>query len=226
VKPWTVIARTRTPDGTELTLTHHVSEYVIQADGHSLMSSRTHGSEDALAQVGCVRAAALERPTVLVGGLGMGFTLRAALDVLPPAAEVVVAELVPAVVDWNRGPLAALAGRPLDDPRVQVDARDVIALLRSHPGRFDAVLLDVDNGPVALASSSNRPLYADAGIAAAHASLAPAGVLAVWSPSEDAPFEKRLRAAGFTVRVEHVRGRLKRRGGRHTIFVASRDTPA
>ncbi len=159
VKPWVVLEETRSPDGTKLTLTRHVSEYVILANGERLMSSRMHGSEEALATFGCARASTLVRPCVLVGGLGMGFTLRAALDVLPPAALIVVAEFAPAVVEWNRGALAALASRPLDDPRVRVETCDVAAMMRSSPDRFDAVLLDVDNGPTALTALSNAGLY-------------------------------------------------------------------
>ena len=220
MKPWNVLGRARTPDGTELTLTHHTSEYLILANGQSLMSSRVHGSEAALAVLGCDRARTLTRPHVLVGGLGMGFTLRAALDCLPPAACVQVAELVPAVVEWNRGPLGALANHPLEDPRVRIDEGDVAATLRSSRGRFDAVLLDVDNGPAALTAASNARLYDDHGVAAAHASLAPGGVLAVWSARDDPRFERRLRAAGFSVRRERIRSRLSRGGSRHTILIA------
>jgi spermidine synthase len=220
VKPWEVLARTRTPDGTELTLTRHTSEYVILANGQCLMSSRMHGSEDALAMLGCGRARTLTRPCVLIGGLGMGFTLRVALDVLPQAALIVVVELVPAVVEWNRGPLGALAKYPLDDPRVTIEAGDVADTMRSSPGHFDAVLLDVDNGPVALTSSSNAGLYDDQGVTIARASLRPGGVLAVWSARNDRGFERRLRAGGFGVQRERVSGRPKKGGTRHTILVA------
>lgn len=226
MKPWNVLGRTRTPDGTELTLTHHTSEYVILANGQSLMSSRMHGSEEALALLGCRRARTLTRPRVLVGGLGMGFTLRAALDCLPLAARVLVAELVPAVVAWNHGPLGALAKHPLDDPRVHVEEGDVGATMRSSPGRFDAVLLDVDNGPVALTASSNAALYDCRGVAAARRSLTPGGVLAVWSARDDPQFERRLRTAGFSVQRERVRSRLSGGASRHTILVAhNADSP-
>jgi spermidine synthase len=220
MKPWHVIGRTRTPDGTELTLTHHTSEYVIRANGQSLMSSRMHASEDALAVLGCRRARTLPRPRVLVGGLGMGFTLRAALDVLPPSARILVAELVSAVVDWNQGPLGALAKHPLADPRVRIAEGHVATTMRSSPCRFDAVLLDVDNGPVALSASSNAGLYDREGIAVARASLRPGGVLAVWSAKDDRGFERRLRAAGFSVQWERVSGRPNKGGARHSILVA------
>jgi spermidine synthase len=185
------------------------------------MSSRMHGSEEALAMFACGRARTLEEACVLVGGLGMGFTLRAALDLLPPGATVVVSELVPAVVDWNRGPLGPLARHPLKDKRVVVDVNDVAATLRSSPGRFDAVLLDVDNGPAAFTASHNASLYDDRGLAAVRASLKPGGVLAVWSSREDRRFEQRLRYGGFDVTVERVRGRLKKGGPRHTIFLGT-----
>jgi spermidine synthase len=220
VKPWEVLGRTRTPDGSELTLTRHASEYVIQIDGQILMSSRMHGSEDALAVIGCQRARTLPRPRVLVGGLGMGFTLRAALDILPPTALVVVAELVPAVVEWNRAELGMLAGRPLDDGRVRVEEGDVAATMRANPGGFDAVVIDVDNGPLAMTTSSNAGLYDSEGIALARASLRPGGVLAVWSASNHRRFEQALRAAGFTVQRERVSSHLKK-GSRHTIIIAS-----
>ena len=163
MKPWELLGETRTPDGTAMALTRRDREYVILANGKSLMSSRMHGSEEALATFACRRARTLEQPCVLVGGLGMGFTLRATLDLLPPDATVVVAELVPAVVEWNRGPLGPLAGHPLKDKRVRVDVGDVAATLRSSPGRFDAVLLDVDNGPAAFTASDNAGLYDDRG---------------------------------------------------------------
>ncbi len=221
MKPWELLGQTRTPEGEEMTLTRHGSEYVILASGQSLMSSRMHGSEEALATFACGRARTLEEPCVLVGGLGMGFTLRATLDLLPPDATVVVSELVPAVVDWNRGPLGPLARHPLKDKRVAIEVNDVAATLRASLGRFDAVLLDVDNGPAAFTASNNASLYDDRGLAAARAALKPGGVLAVWSSREDRRFEQRLRYGGFHVAVERVRGRLKKGGPRHTIFLAS-----
>ena len=216
---WELLGQTRTPDGEEMSLTRQGREYVILAAGKPLMSSRMHGSEEALASFGCAQARTREEPCVLVGGLGMGFTLRATLDLLPPDATVVVAELVPGVVEWNRGPLGPLADHPLKDPRVQIDPRDVVETLRSSPRRFDAILLDVDNGPAAFTASDNRQLYDNAGVAAARAALADDGVLAVWSAWEDRKFEQRLTHAGFMVRVERVRARLKHGGPRHTIFL-------
>ena len=172
-----LIGQTLTPNGIDMKLTRRANEYIILANGKSLMSSRMHGSEEALATLACRRVRTLEQPCVLVGGLGMGFTLRATLDFLPPDAMVIVAELVPAVVEWNRGPLGPLAGQPLKDRRVRVDVGDVAVTLSSGPGRFDAVLLDVDNSPAAFTSSDNARLYDDRGLAAAHAALKIGGVL-------------------------------------------------
>ena len=221
MKPRVLLGQTRTPEGEEMILSRHGSEYVILASGQSLMSSRMHGSEEALATFACARARTLEAPCCLVGGLGMGFTLRATLDVLPPDAIVIVAELVPAVVDWNRGPLGPLARHPLKDKRVAVEIDDVATVLRSRPGEFDAVLLDVDNGPAALTASHNAGLYDDRGLTTARAALKPGGVLAVWSSREDRRLEQRLRYVGFDVTVERVRGRLKKGGPRHTIFLGT-----
>jgi spermidine synthase len=219
LQPWELLGEARTPEGTHMTLTRRGGEYMILADGKDLMSSAMKGSEEELARVGCDRARELESPRVLVGGLGMGFTLRATLDVMPPEAEVVVAELMPSVVAWNRGPLAHLAKRPLDDRRVKLEVGDVAVLLRDGPGRFDAVLLDVDNGPVAFTQESNSGLYDNAGLLTIRAALRPGGVLAVWSAWDDRKFEHRLRHHGFAVETHRVRARLKQGGPRHTIFV-------
>jgi len=212
-----------TPDGTDLRLMRRDQEHIILANGKSLMSSRMHGSEEALATLACAHVRALPKPSVLVGGLGMGFTLRATLDLLPSDATVVVAELLPVVVEWNRGPLGPLAGHPLNDARVELDVNDVGDTLDANPGRFDVVLLDVDNGPSAFTTSGNSRLYGDAGLARAYSALTPDGVLAVWSAQNDRKFEQRLRYAGFKVAVEQVRARLKKGGPRHTIFVGRKN---
>jgi spermidine synthase len=224
VKALELVGQALSRDGTVLKLVRRGDEYIILANGKSLMSSRMHGSEEALATLACAQARLLARPCVLVGGLGMGFTLRATLDLLPPEAEVVVAEIVPAVVEWNRGPLAALAASPLEDARVRVEVEDVALTLRARTDRFDAVLLDVDNGPSGFAAANNDGLYDDRGIAAAFAALRMDGVLAVWSAREDRKFEQRLRHGRFAVEVEQVRGRLAKGGPRHTIFLG-RKTP-
>jgi spermidine synthase len=159
---------------------------------------------------------------VLIGGLGMGYTLRATLDLLPEDGTAIVAELVPAIVEWNRGVLAPLAGRPLDDSRVRIEMGDVATIIRATAARFDAILLDVDNGPNAFTSPVNSRLYSDAGLAAIALALRPGGVLAVWSAWESRRFEQRLRYAGFTVTVERVRARLKQGGPKHVLFFGRR----
>jgi spermidine synthase len=219
VKAFELLGQARSQDGDVLKLVRRGSEYIILANGKSLMSSQMHGSEEELATLGCQDARTLERPTVLVGGLGMGFTLRATLDLLPSSATVLVAELVPAVVEWSRGPLGPLAAHPLNDPRVQVEVDDVAIILSSRRGQFDAVLLDVDNGPAAFTQSNNAGLYDDRGIGVVFAALKTNGIFAVWSAREDRKFEQRLRHGRFAVEVESVRGRLRKGGARHTIFV-------
>jgi spermidine synthase len=219
VKPFEFLGQTLSPDGIVMKLIRRGDEFIILADGAILMSSRMHGSEEALATFACRRVRTLEQPSVLIGGLGMGFTLRAALDLLPPDATVVVAELLPAVVAWNRGPLGPLAGHPLKDKRVRVETGDVAVTLNSCLGQFDAVLLDVDNGPTAFTASNNAGLYDNRGIAAARAALKMEGVLAVWAAQDDRKFEQRLRHGRFDVQVQRVRGRLKKGGPRHTILL-------
>ena len=224
MKPWELLGQTQAPDGSDLSLTLRGGEYVILANGKSLMSSRMHGSEEALATSACARLRSRSLPRVLVGGLGMGFTLRATLDHLPADAAVVVAELLPAVVEWNRGPLGPLADHPLKDRRVRVEPGDVAVAIRAASNAYDAILLDVDNGPTAFATAGNASLYDDAGLAAARAALNDTGVLAIWSAREDRRFEQRLRYAGFTVQVERVRARLKKGGPRHVIFLGLKET--
>ncbi len=217
--PWELLGEARTPEGTHMTLTRRGNEYMILADGKDLMSNRQKGSEEELARVGCDRARKLESPCVLVGGLGMGFTLRATLDVLPQEATVVVAELMSSVVEWNRGPLGPLANHPLADRRTKVSLGDVAVLLRDSPTLFDAILLDVDNGPTAFTQDSNAGLYDNAGLAMIRAALRPGGVLAVWSAWDDRKFEHRLRHHGYAVETIHVRARLQKGGPVHTIFI-------
>jgi spermidine synthase len=224
VKPFELLGQAQAPDGTALKLVRRDDEYLIQADDKPLMSSRTHGSEEALAEAACRKARTLKHPQVLIGGLGMGFTLRAALGALPSQTSVVVVELVPAVVEWNRGPLGALAAFPLSDERVRVEINDVAATMRLCLGQFDAILLDVDNGPAAFTVSNNAALYNDAGIRNACKALKRNGVLAVWSAREDRDFERRLRNAGLSVKVERVSARGKGAGARHTIYLAQKSS--
>ena len=222
MKPWKLLGESQTPDGTRLTLMEHDRDLVILANGKMLMSSRAHGSEEELAALACKHLATAESPRVLVGGLGLGYTLRATLDLLPPTASVVVGELVAGVVEWNRGPLGPLANHPLDDRRVKVIIDDVGKTMRLDREGFDAILLDVDNGPDAFTATGNAALYANDGVLSALRALRPDGVLAVWSAWEDRKFEQRLRQAGFTFTVHRMRARLKRGGPRHTIFVGKR----
>ncbi len=223
---WELLGETCAPDGSDIRLTRRADEYLILANGKPLMSSRLHGSEEALATLACGKTGMPDRPRVLVGGLGMGFTLRAVLDVVPADAVVTVAELLPAVVEWNRKFLGALAAHPLNDARVRIQVADVGFTLRANPGGFDVVLLDVDNGPAAFTATTNGGLYDNGGVTAAHAALRPAGTLAVWSAWEDRKFEQRLRFHGFEVKVERVRARLKKGGPRHTIFLGRKKDTA
>jgi len=223
MRPWKLVHTTRVPDdGSELHLFQRGDEYSIKAGYSELMNSRVHGSEDALAELGCARLAGRSRPRVLIGGLGMGFTLAAALEQLDADADVVVAELVPAVVQWNRELLAELAGRPLADPRVTVFVGDVGGLVRAGREEYDAILLDVDNGPEGLTRKANDSLYSAAGLQAALAALRPKGVLGIWSVSPDPAFSKRLRRCGFAVEEIRARARGRHGGGRHMIWLAEK----
>jgi spermidine synthase len=224
MKPWEQIAEAITPDGASLTLTRHDDEFMILIDRLALMSSRTHGSEDALAAIGCRHARTLAAPCVLIGGLGMGYTLRGALDRLPRAATVVVAELMPAVIEWNRGVLGPLTNHALRDRRVQLVEGNVATLIRSSRDRFDAIMLDVDNGPSAMVVAKNRTMYTDGGIKMIRVALKAGGALAVWSTHQDRGFEQRLRHHGFEASVETVRGHGSK-GPKHFVFVARRLDP-
>ena len=186
-----------------------------------LMNSRVHGSEKALADLACERLGGNEKPRLLIGGLGMGFTLAAALQKVGPAAEVVVAELVPEVVTWNRTLIGAPAGEPLADQRSRVYIGDVADLIRQESAGFDAILMDVDNGPEALVRSENDWLYGSAGLRATRAALRSRGVLAVWSASPDRAFSKRLQQAGFDVREHVVRPHRAGKGPRHHIWIGT-----
>ena len=186
-----------------------------------LMNSRVHGSEKALAELACENLHHKPNPRLLIGGLGMGFTTAAALKVLGPTAEVVTAELVPEVVTWNRELFGAVAGNPLDDKRSSVFVGDVADLIRQEPAGFDAILMDVDNGPEALVRQENNWLYSGAGLRATRAALRPRGVLAVWSASADRPFSKRLKQEGFNVREHTVRPHRAGKGPRHHIWIGT-----
>jgi spermidine synthase len=226
--PWTLLDSAAVPDefsarrGGELRLYQRATEFSIKAGNCELMNSRVHGSEDALAELACRRLAGRRSSRVLIGGLGMGYTLAAALRELGPDSELVLAELVPAVVRWNRGPLAHLAGHPLSDARVQVREQDVGKVLRAERGGFDAIVLDVDNGPEGLTRKANDWLYGLEGLEAAYTALRPEGVLAVWSAGPDPVFAQRLRKVGFTVEEVRVHAHGTHGGARHVIWTATR----
>ncbi|WP_166256585.1 hypothetical protein [Marinobacter salicampi] len=208
--------------GSELRLLQRNDEFSIKIAGTTgeLMNSRLHGSEDALADLACERIAGREGARVLIGGLGMGFTLAAALKGLAADAEVVVAELVPEVEEWNQGPLGSAAGYPLKDPRTRVHLGDVGKLLKREVGAYDAILLDVDNGPEGLTRKENNWIYSTAGITAAQSALRPDGILAYWSAGADPEFTERLRKVGLVVEAVTVRAHRPGKGARHVIWLA------
>jgi spermidine synthase len=206
----------------ELKLYQHAKDYSIDISGEGeLMSSRVHGSEEALAELTCTRIHSRVRPRILIGGLGMGFTLASALKHLRDHAEVVVAELVPKVVEWNRGPLGAEAGNPLLDSRVAVVEGDVVKMIKLAKNAYDAILLDIDNGPNGLTHEDNNWLYSFAGLSACYAALKPGGILSVWSAGPDVRFSKRLRQTGFRVEevLVHAHGK---KGGKCLIWLGER----
>ena len=208
--------------GDQLRLMQRGAEFSIMAGSIELMGSRLSGSEEALASLTCERMRGRPSPHILIGGLGMGFTLRAALAELGPDAAVTVAELVPEVVAWAHGPLASVHGQSLSDPRVTVFEGDVTDLIVGTPSRYDAILLDVDNGPEALMRKSNDDLYDAYGLREAHAALRPGGILAVWSSAPDPGFTQRLRAAGYGVEDRRVWAKGRRGGARHIIWLATK----
>lgn len=220
--PWTLLDTAQIPGGGELRLMRRGVEFSIKLGQNELMNSRLSGSEQALATLACRRIQTRERPRMLIGGLGMGFTLRAALAVLGPKAEIVVAELVPSVVAWARGEMAEMFGDSLTDPRVTIRAEDVGQIIRSARAAYDTILLDVDNGPEGLTRESNNALYDLKGLTAARVALRPGGVLAVWSSGPDPRFTQRLRKAGFDVNEVPVRANGPRGGARHVIWTAVR----
>jgi len=221
--PWKFLDSARVPGSSaELSLFARGGEFSIRVNGCELMNSRVHGSEDALAELACARIGSRPAPRILIGGLGMGFTTAAVLHRLDAESRVVVAELVPKVVEWNREFFGELTGRPLQDPRVTVREADVALILQTEHQAYNAILLDVDNGPEGLTRKSNNRLYTETGVKAAFAALKPAGLLAVWSAGPDVAFIKRLRGVGFAVEEVSVRARGPAGGSRHTIWIAAR----
>jgi spermidine synthase len=218
--PRELIDTAQVPGGEDLRLFRRGADFMIVLDRNELMNSRMSGSEEALATMSIERIAGKKAPQILIGGYGMGFTLRAALAVLPADAQVVVAELVPQIIDWARGPMAELAAGCLDDPRVEVVLGDVGAEINRAASRtgYDAILLDVDNGPDGLTRLGNDRLYTMRGLEAARKALAPGGVLAVWSAAHDKAFAKRMGEAGFAVEEITVRARSNGKGAKHVIW--------
>ncbi len=217
--PRELLATAAVPGGDELRLFRRGRDFTIALGGNELMSSRMSGSEEALAEMSCDRLRG-DAPHLLIGGYGMGFTLRAALARLGPDARVTVAELVPEIVDWARGPMAALTAGCLDDPRVELRITDVSGVIGGATGAFDAILLDVDNGPDGLTREGNDRIYSMPGLDRARRALRPGGILAIWSAAPDARFTRRLKEAGFAVEEAQVRARSNGKGAHHLIWFA------
>jgi spermidine synthase len=218
--PWILLATTQTTDGGALRLLRRGAEFSIRLeDGNELMNSRLGGSEEVLAAAALERLAGRPTPHVLIGGLGMGFTLRAAQAAAPADARLTVVEIAPELIDWASGPMAAVFGACLSDPRTAIRAGDVGAAIRADAGGFDAILLDVDNGPNGLTRVGNDALYDEAGLRAARRALTAGGVLAVWSAAPDEAFTRRLTRCGFDTTALPVRAGRTRRGARHTIWI-------
>jgi spermidine synthase len=219
MKPERLIDSTPTPGGDELSLYERDGTYTLRISGIELMTSRAHDSEEKLASTAIGLVGRKRAPRVLVGGLGMGYTARAALDASPRPSEVVIAELLPAVVRWNRDHIGHLAGRPLDDPRATVVEKDFHTVVTESPGGFDVILNDVDNGPGGCALDRNERLYRPAGLEAIRRSLRPGGVLAVWCVEDDPRLVKAMAGAGFRAHAETIYARNAPKGHRHTIFI-------
>jgi spermidine synthase len=219
--PWHHLGSATTPEGEALRLMRRGDEFSIRLDrGRELMNSRLSGSEEALATLAVEHLAGRQAPRLLIGGLGMGFTLRAAQAAAPPDARLTVVEIVPELVTWAAGPMAPLFGDSLSDPRVEVRVCDVAEVVREAAGGYDAILLDVDNGPEAFTRPGNDALYAERGLSEARRALASGGMLAVWSAAPDPGFTRRLRSCGFDARTVQVRAARGKRGARHTIWLA------
>jgi spermidine synthase len=223
MKPSVRIATARTPNGGEMVLYQHDRDFSIKINGKELMHSRQHESELALARLGCAHLAGRKAPSILIGGLGLGYTLRQALDMLTPDAQVVVGELLEAVVGWNRAFLGQLNGQPLGDERVDVKTGDIVGLISRSRNRFDAILLDIDNGPGAITDSGNRRLYGPEGIRACRLALREQGCLAVWSAEPSKKFERLLMRCSFHVRRYRVPAYRGSKSQARFVWLASED---
>ena len=223
MKPRVRIATARTPDGGEMVLYQHGRDFSIMINGQDLMHSRQHESELELARLGCAHLAGRKAPSILIGGLGMGYTLRQALDMLSPHAQVVVGELLGAVVEWNREFLGELNGQPLGDERVDLKTGDIVELISRSKSRFDAILLDIDNGPGVMTDSGNRRLYGREGIRACRRALREQGCLALWSAEPSKKFEQLLMSCSFHVRRFRVSAYKGSKSQSRFVWVASED---
>ncbi len=224
MKPLETLGEATTPDGTRMVFYRHDGAYLIRADGVELMSTRRHLSEDRLAEVACEPLREVSGARVLIGGLGLGFTLRAALRVLPADADVVVAELMAEVIAWNANPDYALSADAMQDPRVHIVHDDVVRVLRANPAGFDAIMLDTDNGPEGMIMAENERLYAQRGIRDTVAALRPSGRIVYWSVADDVRFAGQLEHAGLVVQAQRVRAH-ETSGPMHTLYVAAPRPP-
>ena len=225
--PWVHLDSAEMPGGGELRLLRRGAEFSIMLGRVELMNSRRSGSEGALATMSCERIQGRQQPRILIGGLGMGFTLRAALSALGKDARIIVAELAPSVIAWAYGPMVEVFGKCLEDPRVNIHKEDVGALIKADKASFDAILLDVDNGPEGITRKANNDIYSAEGLRAARMALRPGGVLAIWSSGPDREFTKRLNSTGFIVEEVAVRANGKRGGARYVIWLATNnDVPS
>jgi spermidine synthase len=226
--PWITLATAQVPGGAVMTLVRRGDTFVIRVNGEELMANRMHHSEEMLATLALEpleKDGLRPKTRVLIGGMGMGYTLRTTLDRLGPHARVDVAELVPEVIEWNRGILAPLAKRPLDDPRVRVLQANVGHVIADAEGVYDAIMLDVDNGPAAMTAPSNQLLYGTDALARAKRALVPGGMLTIWAAGDERGFESRLGKAGFAARTVHVKARVGRGGLRFIVFVGRSIAP-
>jgi spermidine synthase len=223
VTPLEEIARAKVPgDDGEITLHKRGTEFSIRTAGKELMNSRQHASEDILAKLTCSRLGRKTGQKILIGGLGMGYTLAAALEHSEPDTRITVCELIPAVVEWNRTFMGHLAGRPLEDPRVEVEEEDVAETIHKSESAWGAILLDVDNGPEGLTRKANDRLYSPSGLKKSYRALRPGGFLSVWSCAADEAFTRRLTRCGFRTEALTVRSRQPGKGARHTIWLAAK----
>lgn len=221
MKPRRLVGTADSPDGTRLELIEHDGEYIMIANGIVLMSTRNRRTEEEFARIACEDLNGGAH--ILIGGLGMGFTLRATLDIVPPDTRVTQVELIPEIIEWNRGPLGDRSGHPADDPRAEVLVGDVASIIRESEALFDVILLDVDNGPTAMVHAANSRLYSQRGLAAARRALKPGGRLAIWSADNPENFIGRMESVGLTATIHRVGARESGGGARHVVFLGRRD---